>query len=254
MMGGLDYTLKTAATLPLIENEASTLELVKAFAKSPLSFEPGTNYQYSLCHDVLAAVVEVASGMKFSEFLRLHFFEPLGIKDMGFLPGEEQKKRFVAMYRHHAGTATAEEIPCYNEMACSRNFESGGGGLFSTVDDYMKIITATACGEILSQNALKMMGENRLPPHVLDALCNKRKRLYGYGWGLCGRTHMNSAMSLSLSPVGEFGWDGAANAFVIIDPINQVAAYFGTQIKGAHYGYNILHPVLRNLIYEGLAE
>jgi hypothetical protein len=55
------------------------------------------------------------------------------------------------MYIHHAGTACAEEIPLKNEFVLSENYESGGAGLFSTVDDYMKIITATACGKILSQ-------------------------------------------------------------------------------------------------------
>ncbi len=74
-------------------------------------------------------------------------------------------------------------------------------------------------------------------------------RLYGYGWGLCGRVHMNPAFSMSLSPAGEFGWDGAAGAFCMADPDNQIAAYFSTHVLGASYLYREIHPRMRNLIY-----
>ena len=252
MTGGMDYSLRNAATLPIITKGGTTLEVVRAMASNPLLFEPGTDYQYSLCHDVLAAVVEVASGMRFSEFLKKTLFEPLGVKDMGFFPNEEQKARFASMYTHNSGVPEAVEVPLRNEFILTDNYESGGAGLFATVDDYMKVITAVACGEILSQKTLKMMGENRLTPKMLNDLCNVRKRLYGYGWGLCGRTHMDPVMSLSRSPVGEFGWDGAANAFAMIDAKNRVALYFGTQLRGGHYGYNVIHHTIKNLAYEGL--
>lgn len=260
MTGGMTYNLKTASTLPLIERgNASTLELVRAMAHDPLIFEPGTDYAYSLCHDVLAAVVEVASGMKFSEFLEKELFVPLGVRDMGFRPTDEQKARFSAMYNYNAGTGISSEIPVGNKFILSNQYDSGGAGLFATVDDYMKIITAVACGgtaengyRVLSPEAVRMMGENRV---CAKGLASRRSgRLYGYGWGLGCRVHMDPVVSLSRAPVGEFGWDGAANAFAMVDATNRVAVYFGAHILGCTYGYNLIHPHIRNLIYEGLEK
>ena len=76
MRGGLSYDLNMPSIKECLNENpnADTLTLVKSFAKTPLLFEPGTRYQYSLCHDVLAAVVEVASGMKIGEFLKKEIF------------------------------------------------------------------------------------------------------------------------------------------------------------------------------------
>ena len=75
---------------------------------------------------------------------------------------------------------------------------------------------------------------------------------YGYGWGLCGRVHMDPRVSLSLSPIGEFGWDGAAGAFSMIDTDNRLALFFATQVMGARYVYSVVHPTIRNLVYKEL--
>jgi CubicO group peptidase (beta-lactamase class C family) len=239
------------------EQNGSTLDVVRAMAKDPLSFEPGTRYKYSLCHDVLAAVVEVVSGMRFSEYLSRYIFEPLGVVDMGFRPTEEQKSRFSALYMYKNGTGSAHEVEIQNRFIITPDYDSGGAGLFSTVDEYMKIITVIACGgttadgyRILKPETISMMGKNHLPEAGLNDFSNTR--LFGYGWGLCGRAHMNPTLSCSLAPVGEFGWDGAAAAFSMIDAKNRVALYFGTHLFGCSYGYHMVHPTIRNLVYEGI--
>lgn len=255
MAGGLTYDINTTA-----QNECTdrtTLGMVKAIAKDNIRFEPGSHYRYSLCHDVLAAVVEVVSGMRFSEYLDKKFFTPLGIKDMGFRPNEEQQGRFAAMYRYNSATNTALEIPVKNGYILTPEYESGGAGLFSTVDEYMKIISAIANGGtsadgvfIMKPETVKMMTKNYLSDVQRTDLVNGR--LFGYGWGLCGRVHMDPVVSGSLSPVGEFGWDGAAAAFSMIDPKEKVALYFGIHCHNCGYAYNYLHPTLRNLAYEAL--
>jgi hypothetical protein len=63
---------------------------------------------------------------------------------------------------------------------------------------------------------------------------------------------MDPCVSLSRSPVGEFGWDGAAGAFSMIDTENRLALFFATHVKGAKYIYSVIHPALRNLVYETL--
>ena len=257
MCGGLNYDISHEIIKKAVTETPSTLDIVKSFAQIPLDFEPGTRYKYSLCHDVLAAVIEVTTGMRFSEYLRTNILDPLGIVDMGFRPNDGQKERFSAQYIYKNGTGEVTEIPIFNKYQLSPDYDSGGAGLFGTVDEYMKIITAVACGGktpdgyvILKPETIKMMGENRLRGNILNDL--SRTRLYGYGWGLCGRAHFDPIRSMSLAPVGEFGWDGAAGAFSMIDPINHVALYFGTHVFGCDYAYHSIHPTLRNLAYEGI--
>ncbi|MBE6577006.1 MAG: beta-lactamase family protein [Ruminococcaceae bacterium] len=254
MTGGLDYDLKSPNIVEATDR--STLGLVRAMAKKPLCFEPGTRYKYSFCHDVLAAVVEVASGMRYSDYLQKNIFEPLGIVDMGFRPNDEQRSRFSAMYSYRSGIAKSTLIETANPYWLSHDYDSGGAGLFATVDEYIKIITTVACGGttkdgyvLLRPETIEMMKQNRLCDKALDDFAK-----YGYGWGLCCRTHMRPELSFSLSPVGEMGWDGAAAAFVMIDTDNRIAMYFGTHIKGCGYAYGKIHPELRNCLYEGLAE
>ncbi len=257
MTGGLSYDTSTDEIHEAMKNDPSTLGIVRAIAKTPLLFEPGTHYRYSLCHDVLAAIVEIVSGMPFSAYLQKNLFEPCGVKDMGFHPNDEQKARFTAMYNYRNGTAKAEPRSLRNAYCFSPLYESGGAGLFATVDEYIKIIKAIANGGktengalLLKPETIAMMGKNHLCEDALNDLANTR--LHGYGWGLCGRAHMNPTISLSRAPIGEFGWDGAANAFVMIDAENQIALYFGTHMMGCNYGYHVIHPTLRNLTYECL--
>lgn len=258
MSGGMNYDIGSA---PIKEagaiEGAGTLEVVRAMAKMPLSFEPGDHYAYSLCHDVLAAVCEVASGMKFSDYLKKYFFDPLGIKDMGFRPNEEQKSRFCDQFIYRNGTNRAEPVPRANNYILSPDYDSGGAGLFCTVDDYLNLITVVANGGVtkdgytlLSPRAIEMMMTNHLHDTALNDFAITR--LYGYGWGLCGRVHIDPVVSCSKAAVGEFGWDGAANGFAMIDPKKRVALYFGANVFNGIYGYNFIHPYLRNLVYEAL--
>lgn len=257
MTGGMTYVKDTENIKYAMEHSPSTLDIVKAMAKDPLIFEPGTHYKYSLCHDVLAAVVEVVSGMPFSEYLRTNIFEPLGIKDIGFRPNEEQKTRFSAMYTYQNGVARAVEKAIENPYSLIAEYDSGGAGLFCTVDEYMKVITVLACGGtaengyvLLKPETVKLMTLNRHCDAALNDFAGSR--YFGYGWGLCCRTHINPILSLSLSPVGECGWDGAAGAFSMIDTTNKIALYFGMHVLRCNYVYQMIHPKIRNMVYEEL--
>ena len=256
MTGGLSYDLTTPTLLEARTPTAGTLDVVRAMAKEPLLFEPGTHYKYSLCHDVLAAVVEIVTGMRFSNYLDMLLFKPLGITDMGFRPTAEQLSRFSAMYTFKSGTMRAIEQPLINKYTLTPDYDSGGAGLFASVDEYIKIVAAIANGgvtrdgyRILRPETIELMQHNRLCDDARDDFMSGM--LYGYGWGLCGRAHMDPTVSLSPSPIGEFGWDGAANAFVMVDAINHIAVFYATQIRSCDYGYRVVHPNLRRLVYEG---
>ncbi len=255
MTGGLDYDIKAKEIVECPDR--TTLGLVRAIAKRPLHFEPGTRYRYSLCHDVLGAIVEVVSGMKYGEYLKKNIFEPLGIVDMGFAPTKEQADRFSAMYSFRNGIMKATEKTIENPYRLgSEKYESAGAGLFATVDEYIKIITVIACGGttkdgyvLLRPETIEMMKQNRMCDKALDDFAK-----HGYGWGLCCRTHMRPEVSFGRSPKGEMGWDGAAGAYVMIDTDNKIALYFDTHIIGCSYVYAKIHPRLRDYLYEDLAE
>lgn len=257
MTGGLTYDTKTPAIQAAITPEATTRDIVAAMAKDPLAFEPGTHYRYSLCHDVLGAVIEVASGMRLSTYMQTFIFDPLGITDMGFHPAPEQFSRFVDMYKGKSGTNRSEPVPCTNTLMLSPLYDGGGAGLFASVDEYMKIITVIANGgtaangyRLLRPETIALAQKNLLHDDALNDF--SVRRLHGYGWGLCGRVHRDPVISFSPSAVGEFGWDSAAGAFSLIDPENRVALLFGAHIKSYQYGAYHVHPMLRTLVYECL--
>lgn len=258
MTAGLDYNVKSPNIVRAIERSGGdTLEVVSSFVEAPLNFEPGTHYRYSLCHDVLGAVVEVASGMKFSEYVKRYLTEPLEMKNTGFKPTKEQLSRFATMYRYDNGTATATPMELTNELILGDKYESGGAGIFSNTADYIKFVTALANGgvaengyRLLKPETVQMMTKNYLTDSQRTEFVGTK--FFGYGWGLCGRVHLDPIVSESLSPVGEFGWDGAANSFSMIDLTNRVAFFLGKQVQGCAYGHHKIDPTVRNLVYEGL--
>ena len=259
MTGGLDYDLKSeplqkAAAQP----GANTRSIVSAMAENPLQFEPGTHYRYSLCHDVLAAVIEVVTQTPFSEYVQKNITEPLGMTDTGFRLSEQQRTRLVDAHRFVPGLMQSRPVDGeahHAQYVLCNGYDSGGAGLFSTVDDQMRLMTVLANGgvsadgyRVLSERSIARMGENGLPDSARPDF--QPTRLYGYSWGLCGRAHVNKNISRARSAEGEFGWDGAAGAFALVDPVNNVSMYFGTETLNCAYSYHKLFPDLRDLAYE----
>ncbi|MBO5262153.1 MAG: beta-lactamase family protein [Clostridia bacterium] len=260
MTGGIGPDHEKKENLkPLIAKNAGTVELANFYATIPLYFEPGTRYQYGFCHDVLGAVVEVASGIKLSSYVHKYILDPLGMKDTGYRPTTEQKKRFAASYRYDNSNGTSTLIPTENPYALTDNYDSGGAGLFSCAQDYIKLVSTLANGgvssngyRVLSEDAIKLMEANRLCKEALQDFVNGR--LHGYGWGLCGRVHINPVFSLSKSSIGEFGWDGAGGCFAVVDRKKNISMFYGMQVHNCSYSYIILQPLIRTLVYEALGE
>ena len=260
MQSGLDCEMETAAINGAIEalgSAATTRQLVEAKAKDPLQFEPGTDFLYSLSHDVLAAVIEAASGKRFSEYLRENIFEPLGLKTVGFRVKTGDEGRMAAQYEFN----DAEKRPVLmsrdsNNYRLTPNYESGGAGLISDVADYIAFADALACGgigqngaRILSPEMIQLWSANQLGPNgrrTFDAW-----RRLGYSYGLGVRTRVNTDIG-GRGQIGEFGWDGAAGAWAMIDPVNHLSAFFAMHVRNFGYCYDVIHPNLRNLIYEAV--
>ncbi len=222
MSAGFSYDLHS----PMIEKcradtdgRCPTRELVRYLAKEPLGFDPGTSFRYSLCHDVLAAVVEVISGMKFSDYVQKNIFDPLGMTHSTFCLPEDQLETLMPQYRFNI--RAHQSIPCSkaNEFKLGSCYESGGAGCVSTVDDMIRFLEALRVGDkILKKETIDLMAQNQLNDQMLKDFFMQP---YGYGLGLrCPRN----------DEVCDFGWDGAAGSYLAIDRKHDMTMFYAQHV------------------------
>ena len=253
MGAGLDYAQNDdAITNAINEGKTSTRELVGAMSEKSLGFEPGTRFRYSLCHDVLGALIEVWSGDKLGDYMRKNIFEPLNMKNtfFGVTKDEDKLSKMAARYIFDENRKP-KRLPLECGYNLTEEYESGGAGLTSCTEDYATFLDALACGgvgkndkRILSSKTVELMGTNHLNEKQCDDFYQLRP---GYGYGLGVRTHVDKAVSGSLSPIGEFGWDGAAGAFSIVDTKNRISL---TYFQHIHKWDIEIQKKIRNTLYE----
>ncbi len=255
MTAGVDYNFNTEAVRRVKEEtngRLPTREVVRALAESPLSFDPGEKWQYSACHDILAAVIEEVSGMRYSEFIRQNIFEPLGMENSYFHSTPEVLARMTTPYYFENGKTFVGKKA--NALELGTEYESGGASLISCVSDYVRFTDAMANGgvgangvRIIQANTIDLMRENRVG-NRMETDC-EWAQLAGYGYGFGVRTLISRGAGGSLGSIGEFGWDGAKGVYLLIDPARQVSLVYAEH-RGSHK--EVLHPRLRNLLYASL--
>ncbi|MBQ3550090.1 MAG: beta-lactamase family protein [Clostridia bacterium] len=265
MTGGFNYDFNRYPEMQeLIKNKnASTVEVVNAFSKRPLLFQPGSKYCYGFGHDIVAAVVEVVSGKKFRDFVKDELLDPIGITDMGFHPTPEQQSRIADKWRveyREDGSKPITLGPKINWLRLTDNYDSGGAGLFGNAEQYIKMVDALANGgiaengyRVLKPETIDLMRTNQLTQGVTEEFQRQSpKARNGYGYGLGVRTLLDPKAAESHSAVGEFGWDGAAGSYVLIDPENHVTIVYVEHIMNHGDIYEVHHKALRNLIYQSM--
>lgn len=258
MTAGVSYELDTPSIRALkqaTDGDFSTRDFVRALAEEPLLFEPGEGWNYSYCHDILGAVIEVVSGMSFGEYLKTNIFDPLGMKDTGFSVPAEKRDRLAPQYEYQRDTGSIKRITSECQGAAGLRHQSGGGGLISTVEDYILFADALACGgvgktgaRILSQAAIDLMRSNHLSGACLDRFhmmaCN------GTGYGLGVATIMDPAAAYSFLPRGSFYWGGIGGVQDLIDPEHRLS-YFVAQ-HTMNSPKERLNPYMWNALYAEL--
>jgi CubicO group peptidase (beta-lactamase class C family) len=226
---------------------------IKALAKVPLAFEPGTHFLYGFGHDLVAGLVEVTSGKTIGQFLKDEIFDPLDMKDCGYRYFGDIRSRMAAMYRRgDDGTLTRIDGLMDNNHEPDAIYEAGGAGLFSTLGDYLKFSQMMANGgtykgrRIIGRKTIDLMRRNHLNAEQLKDFTNSYQAGYGYGLGV--RTMMDPAAGGSNSSIGEFGWTGLAGTWVAIDPAEGFSAvymhqmipnmeeYYHHRVRAAAYG------------------
>lgn len=258
MTAGFDYDIHKKEIVEVEERtngRAPTQEVIKALAKAPLLFEPGTHWNYSLCHDVLGAVIEIVSGKKLSEYMKENIFDPLGMSESGFKRDYSKAERFAHQYVFNDDTKKADEMTIENDHVFGSEYESGGAGLISTLDDYLKFAeTLTGLGKsvsgeiILPEKYVNLMRTNQLTEEQLIDF--NWSQLKGYGYGLGVRTLMDPKKGETLSTKGEFGWSGAAGVYVSLDPERKITVLYVQHMRNNLEPY--VHPRLRNQVYAAL--
>ena len=204
----------------------------------PLAFEPGEKWMYGFSIDVLGAVIEVLSGQTLGDYLQEHIFDPLGMKDTGFYVPAEKQHRVATLYHIDEGMKPDDRAYPAEKPA----FESGGGGLFSTVRDYsrfaqMLLRGGTLDGErILGRKTIDLIATDHLTPQQQATHSWDTQRGYGYGLGV--RVMKNPEIAESNGSVGEWGWDGAFGNWFCVDPKeNLTCVYLTTNLPGSHYRF-----------------
>lgn len=201
-------------------------QVVPRLQSAPLDFQPGTHWAYSAQYgfDVLARIVEVASGTTFDRFAEQRIFAPLGMADTFFYRNGTEE-RFATLYQHVNGVLTKQPYGPFLNGA----YFSGGGGLASTAEDYLKFALMLAGGgeqdgtRLLSRRAVELMGSVFAP----DTLPGRNA---GEGYGLGVRVISDAATRNTWLSEGAFGWSGAFNTHFFIDPRTNVVGIFMTQV------------------------
>ncbi len=252
MTSGLTYDLAIEGKDELVASlgEASpTVPLMRLLAKRPLLFDPGTRFQYGLSHDVLGAVIEVITGQRLGDYLKSEILAPLGMHETGFTLPSGGEARCVTPLEYHAADKTYKVLPFQNRFALTKGYESGGAGIISTPNDYRLLADALASGgvgasgeRILSPAAIAMLHQPCVATDV--PYLNQNGYLYGYGV----RTMQNPA--LGLSPVGEFGWDGACGCVFLADTKNRLSLFHARYCSPAQN--DLVTPRIRNALYSCL--
>jgi CubicO group peptidase (beta-lactamase class C family) len=232
----------------ITDRSRTNREFCKVLAALPLQDEPGSCWQYSRATDVLGAVLEVASGQTLGGFLSERIFEPLGMKDTAFAVPRQNWLRVAEPFALDPDSGNpvtmldAREVPAY---------ESGGGGLMSTAEDYLRFLQLMRNKgfhpgtRLASRKTIEWMTSDHLGsiPAKDDLLLPG----YGFGLGFAVRTH--AGLAPQPGSVGQYFWSGIGGTSFFVDPAEDVFAMLLTQAPNQRIFFRNL---FRHLVYAAL--
>jgi CubicO group peptidase (beta-lactamase class C family) len=233
------------------------------FAGLPLLFQPGTEWNYSVSSDVLGRVVEIVSGKTLDVFFKERIFDPLGMVDTGFFVPEAELTRLAALYMPDPVTGRARPLAIPNEHATSPpKMLAGGSGLFGTAGDYVRFTQMLLnCGELdgerlLGPKTVHLMTANHLPgrAELSDVARQSLPELVqpGTGFGLGFAVVTDPVRAKLPGPAGTYYWGGAASTTFFVDPLDDLALVFLTQLLPSS-----TYPIrreLRQLVMQSIVD
>lgn len=249
-------------------------DFIAKVAELPLMYEPGEQWHYSIAVDVTGLVVQRLSGQPFDVYLQENLFDPLDMKDTFFAVPEAKQSRFLANHVRNPATGKPVLIDPENpslpgNASCSAmcNYEevtlySGGGGLVSTLRDYVRYAEAMRDGEldgvrILSPKTVQYMRMNHLPSAIAGGGGSGEQpnlvgdRLGGFGFGLGFGTVEDTTGQGVIGSAGSYYWGGAAGTVFWIDPVEDIVVVSMMQLMG---GWPSYRPDLRVATYQAIID
>lgn len=235
----------------------STVEMCNEMGKIPLFAQPGTCWNYSVCADVLGAVVEVVSKKRYGDFLKSEIFTPLGMTDTDFYVPEDKRDRFAEIYiRGEDGKLAPcdwQHLGLVYKYTKRPEFEIGGAGLVSTVNDYEKFAQMLLNGgeyngvRIISRKAAQLITHNIITEQQMQTY--SWDSCIGYGYGGLMRTLLHPEIT-TVGCKGEYGWDGWTGNYFCNDPENNLTFMYFIQVCGG----NGIRPIrtLKQAMYSAL--
>jgi CubicO group peptidase (beta-lactamase class C family) len=210
----------------------SLQEMIDKLSKIPLLYQPGTKWVYSVSMDIQGYIVEKLTGESLPEFMAQNIFKPLGMRDAGFYVPAAKRKRFVTLYQANPQGKLVVVPPTGfgGDFSVQPAAPSGGGGLVSTAEDYLRFAEMLDNdGElngvrILSPASVHLMSSNHLAPSLLTGEFKIGLQVMrpGFGYGYDCAVEFNPAEADLPGGKGTFFWDGAAGTWFWIDPRNDI--------------------------------
>lgn len=232
-------------------------EFVKALAKLPLKYQPGSRFEYSYSTDVLGRLVEVWSGMPLDEFFAKRILTPLDMKDTGFAVPDSEIKRFASSYGPDAeGGLQVIDDPQTSRYRKQPATFSGGGGLVSTARDYSRfcqmVVGRGKLGKhrVLKSKTIKLMTHNHIPKEALPIVQGFPRIGWGFGLGWAVRVGKDEKDATS-SPIGECRWGGAASTHFWFSPKDEIAVVVMQQHRPF---IRILETAIKPIVYAALEK
>jgi len=251
--------LKEAYEAAKVADEKQTnAELVAKLADVPLAYQPGSTWQYGLSTDVLGRVVEIASGIDLDRFILDRICKPLGMSDSSFGPVDAARAA-----QPQIDPASGKRPPM-RDAGVRPNWISGGSGLLSTAEDYVRFAQMLLNGgelggtRLLSPATVALMTSDHLTPEtrrspstpiLFGALAPTPELGLGFGLGFAVRTH--AGRNPLPGSVGDFSWTGVTGTYFWVDPKHQLIAILLTQAPAQRLHYRYL---LRTMVYQAIAE
>lgn len=237
--------------------------VIDTLAQIPLEFDPGTQWNYSVATDILGILVERISGLSLPEYFQTHIFAPLGMNDTFFQVPADKAARIPEGFSFdpEAKMKLIDKAGADSMWAKGWSFNSGGGGLASSVADYHRFCRMLLNGgaldgaQMLSPKTIELMTANHIPGG--QDLTQMSKSLFseaemaGIGFGLGFATTIDSAATLAPCSNGDFYWGGMYSTAFFVDPVEDIIMIFMTQLLPS-----TTYPVrreIKTMIYSALA-
>jgi CubicO group peptidase (beta-lactamase class C family) len=223
-------------------------DYLKVVSKLPLHYQPGSTWDYSISIDVLAYVIERVSGQRIEDYLQRRIFGPLGMKDTSFSIDEARYARLAQAFDSDPGV---KGVSNWDNVRDAARRPSGGGGLLSTAEDYLRFAQMLVNGGEL--NGTRILARKTVEYMDSDHLGSVRGPLYlpgaGYTFGLGGAVRLSDGMAATPGSVGEFNWGGYGGTYFWVDPKEKLVGVLMIQSPSQR---NYYRQLFRSWVYGAL--